>query len=192
MNKITLKFSKKSDVELSYFGESVLVNPIIKITEQQQLRAIFIASLFKDGEGSNWDEQFAEFMFRREILNLKTNINIESIGNAEDVDELIWGDFFEKIKQTIVNYYDVRNSLDDTVAHIIKRIAIDNGSGILLKSLVEKATGFITQLSSLQPEDFEKLTNTTGKLLGQIQREPMASIISDKSEIKKPKKNKKG
>jgi len=93
MEKIKLKFSKKSNIPITFFGTEISVNPIIKIEEQRTLRNIFIESLFRQGRDEQWDEQFAEFMFRRGILGLKTNIDIDSIKDVEEIDELVNNDF---------------------------------------------------------------------------------------------------
>lgn len=192
MDKIKLKFSKKSNVEVSYFGETISVNPIIKISEQSLLRETYLESLFKDGKEGIWDEQFAEFMFRREILRSKTNIDIDSIVEVDDVDSLIWGEFYEKVSSAIINYKEVESLIHFTLANILKKMAIENSSGFLISGLISKFKPFLDEMMNMKPEDLDKLRASASELIDKAKQEPISSILSDMNGNKtSPKKKSK-
>lgn len=181
MEKVKIKISKKKDVELSFFGETIFVNPIIrivneeKIEEQTRLKVIYIESLIRD---NLWDVNFAEFMFRRELLKLKTNIDIESL-SIEDLDEVVWGEFYQKVSSSIINYEEVKNSILLSVSHLIEKMKIDSGVGNIITALINKFEPFINEISSMKVEDFEKLKASLLEAVEKVKEEPMASILSD-------------
>lgn len=193
MEKIQLKFSKKSNIPITFFGTEISVNPIIRIDEQQTLRNIYIESLFREGRDKQWDEQFAEFMFRRGILGLKTNIDIDSIKEIEEIDELIWGEFYEKIIDTISNYYDVHNGVVLSMENEIRRMEIENNIGSIISGILEKVKPIIDTLTNMKPEDFEKMKTEANELIEKTKSEPIASVLADmKGNIPNKRKSKKG
>jgi hypothetical protein len=180
MEKIKVKTLEKKDIELSYFGESIFINQIIKIAEQQRLREVYLEAFFKNGKEKEWDEQFANFMFRREILKLKTNIDIESIEDTDAVDILIWGKFYDEVKSSIVNYQEVENVVFFSLSNIVRRMEIETSAGYLLKELISKFSPMLEELSNLTPESFEKLKSSSNELIEKIKDEPVvASILND-------------
>jgi len=193
MEKIKITTIKKADIELPYSGSVVLVNPVIKIEEQGLLRNVYIQSFFKDGKEGEWDEQFAEFMFRRQVLESKTNIDVTLL-TIEECDEIIWGAFYDKVKSAIVNYNEVRLSINSTISNLVKKIEIENSAGFLLKGLMEKLSGFLDEIKNLTPEDIEKLKQSAQDIMDKVKQEPMASVLMDakgnKQSKKTPKKDK--
>lgn len=163
MDKIILKFPKKSEVEVFFLGGKVLVNPIIGIEEQKVLRAVYLNSFFKDGKQEEWDEPFASFMFRREVLKQKTNIDIDSIKDLEEIDSLIWGEFYDKVSSAIVNYEEVKKIIELSSVNEIKRIEMRSGLGYVLGDLLEKLKPIMDEISKITPEDFAEIKNSISK-----------------------------
>ncbi len=178
MDKVKIKFSKKSDVEVNYFGEVVKVNPVISLAEQKMLRDVYVESFFKDGVEESWDEQFAQFMLRREVLNIKTNLDLEDL-TIEDLDNLIWGEFYDKVASSIVNYQDVTSGVLKSISNIIRRIEMKSNIGYLVKDLFDKVLPVIENFKNFKPEDIDKLKETASEMIEKMKTSPISEIISD-------------
>jgi hypothetical protein len=193
MEKTKLKFSKKSNVPFTYSGFEISVQPIIGIEDQRKLRDIYIESFFNEGRDGRWDESFAEFMFRRAVISLKTNIEIESIQDVQELDEMIWGELYEKISSSISNYSQAHASVKKSSENEVKRMDVESGIGKVISGLFEKIKPFIDSVLEMKPEDLEKMKSEANDLVSKIQSEPIASVISDmKGNTPKKKKSKKG
>lgn len=200
MDKIKLKFSKKSNIPFTFSGMEVLVNPIIGLQEQSSIRNVYISALFNNGKNSPRDEQFAEFMLRREVISLKTNIDILSTEGLSEsdyistIDELVWGDFYEKVVSCISNYYDFRDSIALSAKNEIERISNESSIGGIVSELIEKVKPIIDNFSNMKPEDFEKMKSEAGEIVEKIKEEPIASVLSDMkgNTSKRNRKSKKG
>ena len=179
MDKIKLKFSKKSNVPFTFSGMEVVVNPIIGIEEQANLRNVYISALFNKGKNNSWDEQFAEFMLRREILSLKTNIEIVEIKDVEEIDQLVWGELYEKVISFISNYDTFHDSLILSSKNEIQRLYIESSIGNVVSELIEKVKPIIENFSNMKPEDFEKMKSEATEIVEKIKEEPVASVLSD-------------
>lgn len=200
MDKIKLKFSKKSDIPFTFSGMEVIVNPIIGLQEQSSIRNVYISALFNNGKNNPRDEQFAEFMLRREILSLKTNIDVistEGLSESEyisKVDEMVWGELYEKVVSFIVNYSDFRDSISLSAENEIERISNESSIGNIVSELIEKVKPIIENFSNIKPEDFEKMKSEATEIVEKIKEEPIASVISDMNgnSSKRKRKPKKG
>ena len=185
MDKIELKFSKKSNIPFTFSGMEILVSPIIGIQEQSDIRSVYISALFNNGKNNPTDEQFAEFMLRREILSLKTNINVLSMDGAsekeqlEKLDELVWGELYEKVVSCISNYNDFRDSIALSAENEIKRVSNESSIGNIISELIEKVKPIIDNFSNMKPEDFEKMKSEATEIVEKIKEEPIASVLSD-------------
>jgi len=179
MDKIKLKFSKKSNVPFTFSGMEVIVNPIIGIEEQASLRNVYISALFNKGKNNSWDEQFAEFMLRREILSIKTNIEIVEIKDVGEIDQLVWGELYEKVISFIYNYNTFHDNLIVSAKNEIKRFSIESSIGNVVSELIEKVKPIIENFSNIKPEDFEKMKSEATEIVEKIKEEPIASVLSD-------------
>ena len=179
MDKIKLKFSKKSNTPFTFSGMEVVVNPIIGIEEQASLRNVYISALFNKGKNNSWDEQFAEFMLRREILSLKTNIEIVEIKDVGEIDQLVWGELYEKVVSCISHYGDFHDSLILSAKNEIQRLSIESSIGNVISELIEKVKPIIDNFSNMKPEDFEKMKSEATEIVEKIKEEPIASVLSD-------------
>jgi len=185
MEKIELKFSKKSNVPFTFSGMEILVSPIIGVQEQSDIRNVYISALFNNGKNNPTDEQFAEFMLRREILNIKTNINVFSVEGVsekeqlERLDELVWGELYEKVVSCISNYDDFRDSVTLSAKNEIERISRESSIGNVISELIEKVKPIIDNFSNMKPEDFEKMKSEATEIVEKIKEEPIASVLSD-------------
>lgn len=185
MDKIELKFSKKSNIPFTFSGMEILVNPIIGLQEQSSIRNAYISALFNNGKNSPRDEQFAEFMLRREVLSLKTNINVLSVDGLSEseyiskLDELVWGELYEKVVSCISNYNDFRDSVNLSAENEIERISNESSIGNVISELIEKVKPIIDNFSNMRPEDFEKMKSEATEIVEKIKQEPIASVLSD-------------
>ncbi len=179
MDKIKLKFSKKSNIPFTFSGMEVVVNPIIGIEEQATLRNVYISALFNKGKNNSWDEQFAEFMLRREILSLKTNIEIVEIKDVGEIDQLVWGELYEKVVSCISHYGDFHDGLILSAKNEIQRLSIESSIGNVISELIEKVKPIIDNFSNMKPEDFEKMKSEATEIVEKIKEEPIASVLSD-------------
>jgi len=179
MDKIKLKFSKKSNIPFTFSGMEIIVSPIIGIEEQANLRNVYISALFNKGKDNSWDEQFAEFMLRREILSLKTNIEIVEIKDVGEIDQLVWGELYEKVISFISNYDTFHDSLILSSKNEIQRFSIESSIGNVVSELIEKVKPIIDNLSNMKPEDFEKMKSEATEIVEKIKEEPIVSVLSD-------------
>ncbi len=185
MDKIELKFSKKSNIPFTFSGVEILVSPIIGVQEQSDIRDVYFSALFNNGKNNPTDEQFAEFMLRREILHLKTNINISLVDGdsekekLEKLDELVWGELYEKVVSCISNYNDFRDSIALSAENEIKRVSNESSIGNIISELIEKVKPIIDNFSNMKPEDFEKMKSEANEIVEKIKEEPIASVLSD-------------
>lgn len=185
MEKIKLKFSKKSDIPFTFSGMEILVNPTIGIQEQSDIRNVYLSALFNNGKHNPTDEQFAEFMLRREVLSLKTNVDVLSTDGLsekeqlERLDELVWGELYEKVVSCISNYDDFRDSVALSAKNEIERISNESSIGNIVSELIEKVKPIIDNFSNMKPEDFEKMKSEATKIVEKIKEEPIASVLSD-------------
>ena len=179
MDKIELKFSKKSYIPFTFSGMEIIVNPIIGVQEQSDIRNVYISALFNKGKQSSWDEQFAEFMMRREILSLKTNIDISSIKDVSEIDQLVWGECYEKVVSLIYNYEVFYESIQLSAKNEIEKISIESSIGNIISELIEKVKPIIDNFSNMKPEDFEKMKSEANEIVEKIKEEPIASVLSD-------------
>ncbi len=185
MDKIELKFSKKSNIPFTFSGMEILVSPIIGLQEQSDIRSVYISALFNNGKNNPTDEQFAEFMLRREILSLKTNINVlfmEGISEKEQLeklDELVWGELYEKVVSCISNYDDFYDSVVLSAENEIKRVSNESSIGNIVSELIEKVKPIVDNFSNMKTEDFEKMKSEATDIVEKIKEEPIASVLSD-------------
>lgn len=179
MDKIELKFSKKSNIPFTFSGMEIIVNPIIGVQEQSDIRNVYISALFNKGKQSSWDEQFAEFMMRREILSLKTNIDISSIKDVSEIDQLVWGECYEKVVSLIYNYEVFYESIQLSAKNEIEKISIESSIGNIISELIEKVKPIIDNFSNMKPEDFEKMKSEANEIVEKIKEEPIVSVLSD-------------
>lgn len=185
MDKIELKFSKKSNIPFTFSGMEILVSPIIGLQEQSSIRNVYISALFNNGKNNPRDEQFAEFMLRREVLSLKTNINVLSVDGISEseyiskLDELVWGELYEKVVSFISNYDDFRDSIALSAKNEIERVSNESSIGNVVSELIEKVKPIIDNFSNMKPEDFEKMKSEATEIVEKIKEEPIASVLSD-------------
>lgn len=185
MEKIELKFSKKSNIPFTFSGMEILVNPIIGLQEQSSIRNVYISALFNNGKNNPRDEQFAEFMLRREVLSLKTNINVLSVDGLSEseyiskLDELLWGELYEKVVSFISNYRDFRDSVTLSAKNEIERISNESSIGNVVSELIERVKPIIDNFSNMKTEDFEKMKSEANEIVEKIKEEPIVSVLSD-------------
>lgn len=179
MEKMQLKFSKKLNVTIPFQGFEVSVIPIIGLEDQKSIRNIYMESLFINGKNEQWDEQFAEFMFRRAVLTFNTNIDMDSIKDIDKIDDLVWGELYEKIMDTILNYYDVRNGIIVSMENEIKKMQNENSIVNIISEFIDKSKPFIDNFLNMKPEDFEKMKSEASEIIEKTKSEPIASVLSD-------------
>lgn len=190
MDKIKVKISKKLDSQMNLNGSDIFVNPIISIDEQSKIRNACSASFF--GKDGKWEEYLFEITFRYAILDLKTNIDFSNIGD-EELDILIWGEFYDRVSSSILNYRDVYNSVSWSISNEIKKFENQNSLVGILNQVVEKIMPIIEQLKDISPENLEEMKSVANTLIENMKQEPVAKIIDDMNGNKgkrKPKKDK--
>lgn len=187
MEKKKIKISKRTEIQTPFFGEYIEVNPVIKISEQKILRETYFNSLFKNNS-LEIDEQFGEFMLRRGLLNEKTNIDIESITDLDEIDEIIWGDFYKTVTSSIINYSEFRESLKLSLENKLKIMQIENSAGYQVGKVIEKFSPMIDEFSSTKLEDLKSIAEILSQT---VKEEPVASVIADMNGNKPKRKAKK-
>lgn len=180
MEKVKLEVSQRPDVIIQYSGKNISVNPVIKISEQKEMRDVYLVSMFNKGETNESDESFAEYMLRREILKVKVGIDVDS-ETLDNIDELVWGDFYEKVVSNIVNYKEFRNILSLSLENKLKLISLKNSSGYLMKGLFEKVNPIINTFSEMAQGDLDSLKKTMLEIVEEIKKEPIASVVRESS-----------
>ena len=118
-------------------------------------------------------------MNRNKILSLKTNIEIVEIKDVEEIDQLVWGELYEKVISFISNYGTFHDSLILSAKNEIQRLSIKSSIGNVVSELIEKVKPIIENFSNMKPEDFEKMKSEAGDLVEKIKEEPIASVLSD-------------
>ena len=184
--KIKITPTEIQEVIIPYSDAMVMVNPIIKIEDQVTLKNNFITSFFENGR---WSDQLAEFYFRMSILATQTNIDLEVLG-TEDIDKIIWGEFFKKIQSSIINYNEVRLGCNASLQHAIQKLEIESNAGHILKDIMEKASSLLDDLKGFTSQDVEALKKGAEEILEKMKQEPVASILSDANGNKSKRKSK--
>jgi hypothetical protein len=181
MDKIKVKVSKRSNVQVSFFGVEVLVNPMITIPEQRSIQKTALTSMFTMFSGDmleKWDEYIFEFSMRYAILNLKTNIDFSEMEDDE-LNEILWGEFYEKVSSVIINYDEVVDAIYYSLDNEIRRYEVGNSLSGVLNSLVEKVLPLIERFKNISPEELEKLKTEANEMIEKIKEAPVAGVLAD-------------
>ena len=185
MDKIKLKVVKRPDIRLNFFGSEIVVSPIISIDEQKKIKNACFNSMFDNG--GEWDEYLFDFSFRYGILSIKTNIDFSDIEDSE-LEEIIWGEYYEKVSSSIVNYRDVLDSVNFSLSNEIKNLENKKSLNGILNKLVEMVLPMVEQFKNISPEEIEKLKGSVGEILEKVKSEPtVMTAISDMNGNKKRK-----
>lgn len=187
MEKIEVKTVVKN-ISFEYGLNTIEVNPIIGIQSMDTLKNTYLTALFKeDGE---WDEQLAEFLFRRGVISLQTNIDIEKVTEIPEVDNLVWGKLYKEIVSHIYNYEDVYKSIMLSVSNKVEKYKIEKSTGKVLEGIIAYVTEIIDGFKNLKPEDIEKMKTEASGLMEQMKQSPIANILNDTKKEKKTRKKK--
>ena len=189
MEKIEVKIDK-TETSFSFAGYKIKVNPIIEISNMGMLRDFYLSSLFKKGIDSEWDEQLAEFMFRRGVLDLQTNIELTKFSKIEELDILVWGELYKEVSSRIINYLDVYNSVKSSVEHEVEKYKISNSTGKVLSGIISYLSGVLEEFKNVKPEDIEKMKKEASSLLEQIKESPISEVLSEVKKEKRIRKKK--
>jgi len=176
--KIKIKVSKRSNAIVNFFGREIIVNPIITIPEQKNILSTAFNSMFSEGKKGIWDEYFFEVSFRYGVLSFKTNIDLSEMRD-DDLGEIMWGEFYDKVSSSIINYKEVKDSIYLSLNNEIKRYAVDNSISGIVNSLVEKVLPILEQFKDISPEKLDEFKNMANDIIEKIKQEPITSVIGD-------------
>jgi len=162
-------------------GQEITVRPFLSLAEQLALINNYIDTYFTPDENNISKDEYnlwgAEYALKLAIVDFCSSIEIKGA-----FENLLYGKGYQEIENAIVNYWDFRELLDETVKNIKSQIIQKNS----LASLVEKAGLILNDLGesmkNFKPEDLNKLKEAGKELISSINESPIAKEVFADSE----------
>jgi RNAse (barnase) inhibitor barstar len=187
MEKKVLQFGKFEVRTIDIDGTEVEVMPFLTMEDELALINMYVKNHFfpeiNNTEKSDWAYWDAERALKLGVIDLKTSIQIEG---TEFENFFYSPNIWEKITDSINNYWDFREILDQTVNDIKKQLAMKNSVGAKLDSLFDKIEVLLNSLqesmANLNPEMLDKLKETGSALIDKLSENPIAKeVLADSS-----------
>jgi hypothetical protein len=153
------------------------VNPIIGIENMNLIKISYLDTLF--GNENDWDEQFAEFVLRMEILSKQTNIDVASFKKADGLDPFIWGKLYDDVCEKILNYNIFRETLSKSVKNEVEKYKVKYSTGKVIEKFIGMLSGMLDKYKDIKPEDLDKIKSEASSLVEQLKQSPIANVLGE-------------
>lgn len=183
------KFSYKQDeepVKIKFNGETISVQPYIRVAEKIVLIDRYISDYFYPPEDSikisslNFDSVGAKHSLILAILDLKTSIDIRD--DEFDLDDFLASGLWDEIKESIQNYAELEKDLLDAIENKKYQIEIETSISYVFSE-------FMKQLSEkIGVENIDKLKILSESLINEMKSDPITSVLSESGKHNQNKK----
>lgn len=168
--KIELKKKETETTQIEYNGSFITVKDYLPVPNQISIINGYVERYFSETPGlitkSHSNILEAEYFLLLNVLEEMTDIDIDTTDMEVYEDDGLMDKIFSHIK----NYWSFKDKLYTIVEQMREEIRIENSVGVIIKELGEKLTKAIGDLSSISPEEIEKLSKTGEGLMKKLEK----------------------
>lgn len=181
MDKIKLELGVPENKIIEYNGTKIELVPFLDFEKQIVLIKNYIQDYFGNLqeiliENTRYHYLEAECRLMNYIIQLNTNIDIESTLNWVYSDQILW--FL--ITDGIDNWKQFRNRLDNIVEDIKREEDLKNSIGTVLGSLLENLNDTLNKFSEITPDDVNDMQKG---VMETIERLEKSSVLNNPADI---------
>ena len=180
MDKVKVEFKAPANVTIDYNGVNVDVKSHLMIAEQVYIIEEYVKAYFNKEDDSGLKALNADVVLKNLLLQLCTNIDIDSLDNEVYGDEELWN----LVRAAISNYYKFQEFLYEAVAQRREEIALENSIGTIISGLVEKGYSLLEKFAETSPEEIQKLQKSAVELVERLEN---SSVLNENAPIVKKK-----
>jgi len=150
-------------IKIEYKKQDIYVNPCIGLSNKTEIIRNYVETYFKDEDIlSNYI--VAEYGLILQIVDLCTTIEVSEEGQIIiQIDDLIGSGLWNRIAQSILNYYSVREELSVIVKKIEEQNALNKSIGYTFDRLSDKIFETLDKLMQMDLSE-KGISELLGKL----------------------------
>lgn len=170
--KLKITFDSIVDKKIEFQKQDIFIKQYFTFLDKAAIISEYLSNLYKKDESDVLfavKYLYAEYALRMQIVDRMTNINITDLNPNDVMASGLW----EKIRDNINNYYELRKEIDDVIHFQEEQERIDKSVGKVLDNVSFKIIDLLNQIaeSNIDSEEITKASKELAASLDKLNQE---------------------